>query len=317
MNHVIGSSNTFNSHYYSDGHLEGQFIPNRPSIVKCNNSDCGKFFNITDAIKIEQIDEYEIDAPEWKDVFNLSNYIIGVKELEEALQIRFYKDENEEIAIRTLLLRRYNDKYRKDENYQFSPSESESFNRNLIRLIRIYERRTSIEEILFLAELYRENGDFNSCILILDEISAEKGTGRNLYEKIYSQAKVKDSKVFDVNGIAVKMEYKCSNCGDSLILFDLDWANSISEHLMGYKHFICKNDSTVFSAPLKVLNPVNYYGLNFFQKLFKTKEPYSKFIANNITCPKCEGEKVEVFNPELQCCIQCNNGKYETIKWFD
>lgn len=315
-NEIIGSSNGFNSRYYSDGHLEGPFIPQIPSIIKCINNDCEKFFNIKDAKKIAQIEPFS-DSPEWKNAYSLGKYQIGIKELEEALATGFCEDEPEEIRVRTLLLRRYNDFFRQDGNYKFSSGKKEIIRSNIERLIEHFKNETTTEGKLFLAELYREKSDFDSCLEILSGISNKKGGEKNIKEKIYSQAKVKDDKVFNAHAVAVKKEYKCDNCGDSLILFDLNKINNLTENQLDFKNHKCRFDNKVFSAPLKKLNPVNYYKLNFWQKLFKTKERNNKFIADKIICPSCHGTDIEIFNPESQNCIKCSTGRYDVVKWFD
>ena len=316
-NQIIGSSNTFYSRFYSDGHLEGQFIPQIPNIIKCVNNDCEKFFHIKEAKKIAQIDEYDLDASKWENAYFLGKYKIGINELEEAYASGFCEDDNEEITIRTLLLRRYNDFYRQDEDYIFSSEKKEIIIRNIERLIELYKNESTTKGKLFLAELYREKGEFNSCLETLHSIINEKESEKDLKEKIYSQAKVKDDKVFNVYAIAVKNEYKCDNCGDSLILFDLNKINTLTKNMLDFKHCRCRLDNKVFSSPLKKINPVNYYKVNQWQKIFKTKEPYSKFIGNKIVCPICHGTDIEIFNPESQYCIKCNTGKYDNVKWFD
>jgi hypothetical protein len=62
---------------------------------------------------------------------------------------------------------------------------------------------------------------------------------------------VKDVKVFNIDNIGIKMEYKCSICNDSMILPDLKKLDNGPEH----KHFRCKRDNKVFDAPLKMVNP--------------------------------------------------------------
>ena len=317
-NQIIGSSNTFNSKYFSDGHLEGQFIPMIPTIIKCVNNECGKLFNIKNAKIITQVDEFNGYEPEWEFAYNLAKYNIGIKELHEALANGICENEQEEITVRTLLLRRYNDFYRLDKDYKFSSDEKKSVIDNIERLIELHKNETSTRGKLFLAELYRERKDFDLCLEILSCINNENGSEKDIKEKIYSQAKVKDDKVFNVYAIAVKKEYKCINCGDSLILFDLDKINNLTENHLDFKYFKCRSDNKVFNAPLKIQNPITEYRLNKLQKIFKLKKPHERFIHNNkLACPICNNKNIEEFNPELQKCIKCGVGNYETVKWFD
>jgi len=313
-NPIIGSYNTFNSRYFSDGHLEGDYIPQMPSIIKCVNNDCGKFFNIEEAKKIAQIDNGSFDAPEWKFAHYLAGYNIGLKDLEEALTTDFCKNEEEEITVRTLLLRRYNDYFRQDKEYKFSLEENESFLYNIERLIELYKNENNTSGKLFLAELYREKNEFDLCLEVLNGISNEKENEKTVREKIYSQAKVKDHKVFNIHAIAIKIEYKCDKCGESVILFDLSKMKS----QLDYKYFKCKVENKIFNAPSKEKNPVDYKKPSLMQKILKTSKTYENIIEKTaISCPTCNGTDIELFNAESQNCIKCNTGRYDIVKWFD
>lgn len=312
-NRIIGSLNTLNSRYFSDGHLDGKWVPKMPSIIKCVNKDCRKFFYIEDAKVIAKLDKNSFDTPEWKDAHYLAERIIGAKELEKALTTDFCKNEEETIMVRTLLLRRYNDVFRDDRNYKFSATEKEAFLKNIEKLIELYKNENTTDGKLFLAELYREAGNFDFCLKILKEIKGENEDETLIKEKIYSQAKIKDDKVFNVYEAATKKEYRCNNCGDNMIVFDLEKLNSSLE----YRHYRCKNENKIVNAPSKIRNPDKYYSLTLAQKLFKTKAPYQECIRNeNIVCPGCNGTDMEIFNPEKQKCIKCHQGNYETVKWF-
>lgn len=195
-NRIIGSYNTFNSRQYSDGYVEGDGIPVLPSVIKCVNNNCGKFFNVTEAEIIAEIDTKSFDAPEWKGAYYLSGNKIGVKELEEALGTDFCNNQDNEIKTRNLLHRRYNDIFRKDRKYKLSQGENDALIHNIERLIEFFKNDTSTSGKIYLAELYREKSDFNICLQILAEINNENEYEKLVKEKIYSQAKVKDDKVF-------------------------------------------------------------------------------------------------------------------------
>jgi len=313
-NQIILSFNTFDSSYFSDGHIEGPYIPNMPSIIKCVNKNCGKFFNIKEAKIMAKVDDHKYVSSEWESAYYLEEYKIGTNELEEALAIGFCKDDQQEIAVRILLLRRYNDFFRKDKNYKFSSEEKEAFIRNLDRLIELHENESTTGTKLFLAELYREKNDFDLCIEILNGITNENEDEKTIKEKIYSQAKIKDAKVFNVKVIAIKKEFKCNNCGDSFILFDLSKMNNS----LDYKHYRCRIENRVFNAASKENNPGSYYRLTRLQKLFRIKKPYQDTIPKkNIVCPTCNGTDLEIFNPENQNCIKCRKGNYNVEKWFN
>lgn len=285
-----------------------------PSIIKCVNKNCGKFFSLKEAKIMATVDDHKYVSSEWKSAYYLEEYKIGITELEEALAIGFCKDDQQEIAVRMLLLRRYNDFFRQDINNEFSSGEKETFVRNIDRLIELHKNISTPGAKIFLAELYREKDDFDLCIEILNGITNESENEKTIKEKIYSQAKVKDDKIFNIRVIAIKKEFKCSKCGDSFILFDLSKMNNS----LDYKHYRCRIENKVFNAPSKENNPSDYYRLTRWQKLFKIKKPYQDTIPKkNILCPTCNGADLEIFNPENQKCIKCGKGNYNVVKWFN
>ena len=313
-NQIIASYNTFDSSYFSDGYLEGPFIPNMPSIIKCVDKNCGKFFNIQETKIMAKVDYQKYVTSEWKHAFYLAGYKIGIKELEEALAIGFCKDEQDEINVRIRLLRRYNDFFRQDKNYKFPSEKKEAFLRNIDRLIELHENESTTGAKLFLAELYREKSDLDLCMEILNGITNENEDEKTIKEKIYSQAKIKDDKVFNVKVIVIKKEFRCNNCGDSFILFDLSKMNNS----LNYKYYRCRIENRVFNAASKENNPGSYYRLTRLQKLFRIKKPYQDTIPRkNIVCPTCNGTDLEIFNPENQNCIKCGHGNYDVVKWFN
>ncbi len=312
-NRIVSSYNTVISKYFSDGHQDGLMIPNFICIVKCFNKICGQFFNITQAkeIGVWSNDNDSLIPEEWSTAIALYEYGIDIKELEEALETDFVHDQKNEIQLRTILLRRYNDLIREKLNKSYSRDENAVVN-NIERLIKVLNNNHEEDGKLFLAELYREKGDFDTCIKLLNEINTKNENEREIIEKIYSQAKVKDNGVFNIASIAVKREYTCNNCEHNLILFDFEKLNNT----LGYNHYRCENDNTIFDSPSRINNPIGYYKLTLWQKLFRSKIPHQNTIQNEIVCPTCKGNNLECFNPELQKCISCDKGSYSLVKWF-
>ena len=104
---IYGSINNFNSVYYSDGEIVNGSVTNVPSIVKCINKDCSKFFKIEDA---EVIDEYDFKlgvTNEYENAYSLSGYKLNVDQLQELLELNHFNDSQEEISIKTTFLLLY------------------------------------------------------------------------------------------------------------------------------------------------------------------------------------------------------------------
>lgn len=312
---IIGSFGTYGADFYSDGHIGSSFIPESLNIIKCINKACGKFFRIKEARVIAELQNNDFNNPQWKDTHYLAGYKISAAELEEALEKGFCQSEGEEMQIRIMLLKRYNDWVRSDKRLDFPPDEKRKHLANIDKLLEMaIEDLSNINRMLFRAELYREKGDFDSCIQTLQKVKTDDENQVRQMQKLFSQAKVKDDRVAILSQIAIKKEYQCNQCGNDLILFDLSKLNSP----YAYKHYRCKRENIVFSAPSKEDNPEEPYHLNFWQKSLRTKTPFERFIQRDkVYCTSCSKIDTEPFNPDEEKCIACHSGSYVPVKWFD
>ena len=194
---IIGSFNTCDAEFYSDGFVKGEWIPVIPSILKCVNNKCKKIFNIQESEVIAKINRGEFNDPQWNEAYPLSGYEIGIDVLEEALFSDLCHNKDSEYTVRILLLRRYNDVFRKERTIPLSDRKKSLFIYNIEKIIELYKRdEANIGRKIFLAELYREKGDFNACLVILNEITGGNENIKKVKEMIYSKAKLGDDKVF-------------------------------------------------------------------------------------------------------------------------
>lgn len=311
---IIVSTNSIGASFFSDNYVEGPFILHQPSIIKCINDECGQFLQVSNLKSVATIDYNKASNPDaWETAYDLRGYKMKIKDLLDCLSKDICNTIDNEIIVRTQLLWRFNDNFRDNKIYELSDQETNRKS-NIERLIEIKKDKTKVQDKLFLAELYREISDFESCIKALNEIKNETHNEKTLKEKIFSQAKIKNNIVFNVNQIAIKKEYKCNYCGENFILFDLEKLNSPLQ----YRHFLCRTDSIVFNSSLKIQNPIKAYNLNKLQKVLKLKKSYERFIDNpDLTCPVCKNKNIEEFIPEHQKCIKCGTGDYVTINWFN
>ncbi len=312
---LIGSFGTYGAELYSDGYISSCFIPESLDIIKCYNDACGNFFRGKEAKVVAELDRDDFNNPLWKDTIYLGGYQINAIELEEALEQAFCKTKDEEIIIRTMLLHRYNDLVRYDRSLDFSSYEEEKSLTNIGRLLALLTiDEENINRMLLRAELFREKGDFDYCIQTLQGLKTDSAFILKRIQKIYSQAKIKDSKVANLNEAAIKKEYQCDQCKKSIIVFDLDKLNSP----YAYQYYRCVQENKVFTAPSKHKNPKKSYQLNFWQKLLHIKKPYENFILRkNVPCNHCNSPETELFTPSKQKCIECKSGSYTPVKWFD
>ena len=97
--------------------------------------------------------------------------------------------------LRMMLLWAYNDKYGQMHNVEILPAELESerrfFRGNAIALFRLKP-----DDYLLHAELFREMGEFDNCLAVLDGIGGNKQP--KLFNTLREKAQNKDSNVFIV-----------------------------------------------------------------------------------------------------------------------
>jgi hypothetical protein len=312
---IYASFGTYGAIFYSDGRISSAFIPESLSIIKCFNKACGKFFRINEAPVIGKLEDKDYRSPLWNSTFYLVNYKISAAELEEALEKGFCRSEEEELQSRTLLLIRYNDWVRTDRSLNFPPEVKAKFLANIEKLLELApEEPTAISRMLFRAELYREKGDFDACIQTLRGLKIDDQNTLRKMQKIFSQAKVKDDRVANLGDVAIKKEYLCDHCGKSLIVFDLDKLDSP----YAYRHYWCKNENKIFNAPSKKDNQKRADQHAFEEIKVPVKTPYERYLPREkVYCFSCSNIDTELFNPEQQKCIECHEGSYVPVKWFD
>lgn len=312
---IIMSFNTFFAIYYSDGYMDGAGIPNFTPVIKCRN--CAKFFKRQEAEKIGEIlyDEgWDSYPAEWQNAIDIDSCQLTEEELEEALNNGFCTNEETETTLRYHLLHAYNHAWRKLKSYGKNEQlEHAGFMANCNRLLDLLEKSSEPEQELLIADLYRQTGNFEKCLDILERIGNKlKDEKRQRLEQIYSQAKMRDAKVINFNVTAVKKEFRCNQCGHSLILFDHDRLLKF----MDYRYFICKPENRVFNAAMKKINQEPYHSSGLLNRLFRRRRTWKEFVpAGKIHCPHCKSGRVEPFTTS-QKCMQCGTGSYKTVKWF-
>lgn len=119
---------------------------------------------------------------------------LSYESLKEAL-VELDPKGKKEKELRMMLLWAYNDKYGQMHNVKILPAELESerkfFRENAIALFRLRP-----DDYLLHAELFRELGEFDNCLAVLDKIVDNKQSRD--YARIRERARSKDSNVFIV-----------------------------------------------------------------------------------------------------------------------
>ena len=163
------SGNTFGGSQWSDLKTVYPMLKSPSPVQQCPH--CGKFF-FTAAAENRQADYYSFEQG------NLS-FEQACDALKQFDIPSLTKDQ--ETILRLLFVHSYNDKYQREfvsKEDVPSKEEKELFAVQILRLLEIWEI-----EPLVRAELYREIGDFDNCVSILDTLQPDEP----LKQKIASQ----------------------------------------------------------------------------------------------------------------------------------
>lgn len=180
------SGNTIGGSQWSDLKTEYPMLKTPSPVQQCPH--CGKFF-YTSAVESRQADYYSFDQG------NLS-YEQATEALKQFDIPSLTKDQ--ETILRLLFVHAYNDKYQREfvsKDNVPSNEEKELFADQVRRLLEIWET-----EPLVKAELYREIGDFERCISIIDALQPDEPLKQKIASQIRQFASEKKCTVFLLYG---------------------------------------------------------------------------------------------------------------------
>lgn len=172
------SGNTLNSKLYSDGKRVAPMLPDFPNLTKCEK--CNNIFWLSNLEEIggyskwhdSRIDE-RFKTEDMKSKWEMADEVafLGVEDLCRALTVA--KDAKEEKAIRIWIWWTFNDRIRGGGDTLFVETNDKGlWEENCKALIKILDD-TDFNEKLMIADLYRNLGEFNNCIDIIDSIDQD------------------------------------------------------------------------------------------------------------------------------------------------
>lgn len=155
---TIMSGNTFGAKFYSDGKQIAPMLQNFPVISKCE--DCERIFwlNETNITKNED-DKYAKKA----EFLLLADYF-------KALELDENKNQENEVALRLLIWRLFNDRVRENLFIFKNPNDKQKYEDNIKRLLEIFEPKNQSDVIIH-AELFRNIEDFDESFVLINSVS--------------------------------------------------------------------------------------------------------------------------------------------------
>lgn len=160
------SKNNFMSILYSDGKEVGPMMREFPSIIKCNG--CSSFFWTYDH-KITEEDYKKDKIKQYWDEAEAVNFLT-LEELFECLKSDAIRTKKEEFSIRHRIWWTYNDRGREGNELFSDKADETSYRENILQMIQLMNLHVFKFQLITVAEMSRNIGDFESCLLILDDV---------------------------------------------------------------------------------------------------------------------------------------------------
>jgi hypothetical protein len=292
----------FNPVMYSDGY-EHKTNSDQLKIVLCPNSSCNKFFKISGQYSVNQIEDESIDSSQRTILIKDRDYDIkGLLELLEKEELTDF-----ELDIRKHLLWELNDLIREDEKADLPIELADIDVHNKKRLVELLRHKTEQKDLLLLAEIYRELGNFSNCESIITGIKKINPKYKSIANRIYYKSRLKEDRVFCLNRFTNRVEFVCDNCGDVRIV-ENDKNSFLKDPV---KYYYCEKDDKIFLLKSRELNKFFQLGSSKYARRYNLLGRHSKYKPSLNRCENCNDvlEEVKLDNAG---CLKCN-GKYRRI----
>lgn len=170
-NESIMSGNTCGSLLYSDGKSFAPMLPEFPNLTKCKV--CGEFLWLQ---KMKAIGYFGLSCdnmlsdliPDTGKVPDKAEFLT-MDEYFEALRNNAASAKKDEVFIRIRILWAFNDRLRSGEEIFLDDNDEIRYLDNLAELINLLDEN-NLDEKISLAEVYRNLGDFDKCVDIIESI---------------------------------------------------------------------------------------------------------------------------------------------------
>jgi hypothetical protein len=153
------SGNTFNAKYYSDGKMEAPMLPEIPSLIRCEQ--CALIFKLDRDLRLSSL-------PSETEKTFFAN-CLDVKGWTEALEMKLYENDIQELNCRYHLLWAYNDPFRKESNVPCALASDTAYKKNILRMLDLIDKEDD-QDMVFAAEMNRLIGRFDDSQKILDQL---------------------------------------------------------------------------------------------------------------------------------------------------
>jgi DNA-directed RNA polymerase subunit RPC12/RpoP len=181
------SGNTLDARYWSDLKIEAPMMPQVSFIQKC--AECGKYFLMS---RLEE---------KYGENFSSELGNLSYEETKEALQELLYDScsLNEQFGLIMEYIHSFNDKYLRKEKIDIPETEQKLFNRYVNQIIHFEGAwGDSPNSQLLKAELFRESGQFDKSLSIIEDCPTDDDFLNRIAERMKCECLKKNTFVFEI-----------------------------------------------------------------------------------------------------------------------
>lgn len=173
------SFNNFGASSYSDGQVIAPMLPNIPNLTKCKRCNAIFWLNKLEVFSYEFWEEfnnplaillnptnYKEDEACWAEHLEIDEYF-------EALEKNIFENKEEEIYIRKRIWWLYNDRLKMGQKIFNGEEDELQWKENLNKLLNLLDV-SDIDQRIMAAEIYRNFGEFEKCINLIESIDDVK-----------------------------------------------------------------------------------------------------------------------------------------------
>lgn len=167
-NSSLESGNSMGAEYFSDGKVFAPMLPEFPDLTKCKK--CDHIFWLS---KLEEIGRYQWSDevnPQWESA-DMAMYL-EINDLYRAIRGGIAETKEEELNIREQIWRAYNDRIRNGEPIFQDANDEALWKENVTTLLALFDQSDRNEKLM-IAEIYRNLGEFEKSISILNGIEGD------------------------------------------------------------------------------------------------------------------------------------------------
>lgn len=169
--------------------------PLLPEIIEFSNCKCcGNYFWLDDLKEIGLSYIEELEKSNFKNALPVAS--LTIEEYVNGLKSDVVRSKKQEIKIRTFIWQAYNDRYRAGNPIFLNLEDKARWRENCLRLLELIDSSKQSKKLL-IAELYRNLGNFEKSLQVLNDVMSEKNKG--IVEKLIAECNLRNPFVVSFN----------------------------------------------------------------------------------------------------------------------